>query len=127
MRRSRLAAVGAGFALTQIVACGALPPALKRYAGRIEPTDDRRHRVWRGGTGHAGDPRRRFQLHADRRACSTSPDTWPPDGTLTGRLTTQGADRKPFTMVLAGRLGADGVQGTYTTPRCRFTVSLKAR
>ncbi len=49
------------------------------------------------------------------------------DGTVAGQLVTPGVDRKPFAMVLAARIIGTAVTGSYTTPRCRYTVALNLR
>lgn len=43
---------------------------------------------------------------------------------LQGDLATTGADHKPFVMHLSAKLDGEAVSGTYTTPRCTFTVAL---
>jgi hypothetical protein len=47
-----------------------------------------------------------------------------PDGQVTASLDTQGADRKPYHLILRAQLAANQVTGTYITPRCRYAVSL---
>jgi hypothetical protein len=49
-----------------------------------------------------------------------------PDGQVTASLDTHGADRKPYHLTLRAQLTANQVTGTYTTPRCRYAVSLSA-
>jgi hypothetical protein len=46
------------------------------------------------------------------------------DGTIQAVRDAPGADHKPFTMLMIGQITRNGVIGTYTTPRCRWTVSL---
>lgn len=47
-----------------------------------------------------------------------------PDGQVTASLDTPGADPKPYHLSLTAQLTANTVTGTYTTPRCRYAVSL---
>jgi len=46
------------------------------------------------------------------------------DGTIQAVRDAPGVDHKPFTMLLIAQLTRNGVIGTYTTPRCRWSVSL---
>ena len=48
-----------------------------------------------------------------------------PDGPVTAIRTTTGADKKPYVLRLAARLDGDRIAGTYTTPRCSYTVTLR--
>ena len=43
---------------------------------------------------------------------------------LSASTTLQGADRKPYTLRLSGHRAGDRIDATYTTPRCRYAVSL---
>jgi hypothetical protein len=45
-------------------------------------------------------------------------------GQVTASLTMPGADRKPYHLALSAQLTATAVNGTYTTPSCRYAVSL---
>ena len=123
--RAYLACVSAGFGCLGLAACVALPPAATRFAGRIEPETI-------GGVV-CGEGAPATLVVRGGQFSFTPTDgvlnivgTVAADGTLSGRLSTPGADRKPFTMVLAGRIAGDAAEGTYTTPRCRFRVSLRA-
>jgi hypothetical protein len=53
------------------------------------------------------------------------PATVAPDGKLAGQLVLTGGDKKPFPLALDGMVTQDAATGTYTTPRCRFALSLK--
>lgn len=53
------------------------------------------------------------------------PATVAPDGKLAGQLVLTGGDKKPFPLALDGSVTDDAATGTYTTPRCRFALSLK--
>lgn len=48
-----------------------------------------------------------------------------PDGAIVAERTTTGADKKPYATRFAARLADGGINGTYTTPRCRYIVTLK--
>lgn len=69
-----------------------------------------------------------------RRAVVTfNPDesTWTlegqaaPDGTLSAARNGVGANKQPFTTTFSGHVAPAAVTGTYTTPRCTFTVMLQ--
>lgn len=49
-----------------------------------------------------------------------------PDGHIDITRTASGADKKPYVTQLTAILAGNEVTGTYTTPRCRFTVRLSA-
>jgi hypothetical protein len=53
------------------------------------------------------------------------PATVAPDGKLAGQLVLTGGDKKPFPLTLEGTVTQDTATGSYTTPRCRFALSLK--
>ncbi len=48
-----------------------------------------------------------------------------PDGHLAAELTLPGIDHKPYRLVLDAAREGDAVRGSYTTPRCRYDVSLE--
>lgn len=48
-----------------------------------------------------------------------------PDGTVTARLQTQGADKKGFAQSFTGKIQGDTVSGTYGSPRCTAPVTLR--
>jgi hypothetical protein len=53
------------------------------------------------------------------------PATVAPGGKLTGSLVLTGGDKKPFPLTLDGVVTEQSATGTYSTPRCRFALSLK--
>lgn len=48
-----------------------------------------------------------------------------PDGAVHASAETPGMDRKPYRLVLTAQRQADRIAGTYTTPRCRYAVTLR--
>jgi hypothetical protein len=46
-------------------------------------------------------------------------------GHLTADLTLQGIDHKPYRLTLDATHQAHTIEGTYTTPRCRYAISLR--
>ncbi len=46
------------------------------------------------------------------------------DNTLSASTVLPGADRKSYTLQLAGHLVGDRIDATLTTPRCRYALSL---
>lgn len=47
-----------------------------------------------------------------------------PDGSLAAERSGAGANKQPFATTFNGRVTAAGIDGTYTTPRCTFSVAL---
>ncbi|MCW3476543.1 hypothetical protein [Limobrevibacterium gyesilva] len=91
-----------------------------RYTGTMTPS---------GACGSAGQA---TLVVMDRKAnfvpndgALVVPGDVAPDGTLSGGLELLGADRKPFPLALQGHVDADRAEGSYTTPRCRFTLDLR--
>ncbi len=90
-----------------------------RYTGSVTPT---------GACGEAS----RGTLTAQGKSFAFTPSDGvilmrgdiAPDGTAQARLTTTGADKKPFVMTLSAKISGDQIDGSYVTPRCVFTVSL---
>jgi len=52
------------------------------------------------------------------------PATVATDGKLAGQRVLIGGDKKPFPLSLDGTVTNDVATGTYTTPRCRFSLLL---
>jgi hypothetical protein len=52
------------------------------------------------------------------------PATVAADGKLAGQRVLIGSDKKPFPLALAGTVTDDVFTGTYTTPRCHFSLLL---
>jgi hypothetical protein len=48
-----------------------------------------------------------------------------PNGHITANLSLRGADHKPYALILDADHHAALIQGTYTTPRCRYLIALK--
>ncbi len=49
-----------------------------------------------------------------------------PAGQIAAETTAPGADRKPYCLALSATLSGQTVSGTYVTPRCRYTVEMRA-
>jgi hypothetical protein len=49
------------------------------------------------------------------------------DGTLSAWLELEGADHKPYRLVVQGKVDRDHAEGVYATPRCRFALDLHRR
>jgi len=47
-----------------------------------------------------------------------------PDGSLTAERSGAGANKQPFATAFNGQVTPAGINGTYTTPRCTFSVAL---
>ena len=52
------------------------------------------------------------------------PATVGADGKLSGQHVLLGGDKKPFPLAIDGTVTGDVFTGTYTTPRCRFSLLL---
>jgi len=48
------------------------------------------------------------------------------DGSIRATTLSNGMDRTPYRQTFVGSLAGDRVTGSYTTPRCRYTVTLTA-
>ena len=48
------------------------------------------------------------------------------DGTISATATTNGMNHTPYRQTFIGSLSGDHVTGTFTTPRCHYSVSLAA-
>jgi len=48
-----------------------------------------------------------------------------PSGHLTASLTLRGADHKPYALILDADRHDAVIEGTYTTPRCRYLIALR--
>lgn len=68
--------------------------------------------------------KRAAALFTPNEGTQTLTGTITPEGTVTAIRSTTGADKKPYTVTLAARIGNGSITGTYATPRCRYTVRL---
>ncbi len=109
--------------LLLLAACGGPAPATDgRWFGTMQPD-----------LATAGCQPGRASLVVTRNAALFTPDegtrtlegTATPDSAITAERTTTGADKKPYATRFAARLADGTITGTYTTPRCRYAVTLK--
>ncbi len=84
-------------------------------------------------TAGACDPATRATLTRRGHAVTVSPadGTLTLAGTITGTTlsattTLTGVDKKPYPVTFTGQLAGDQIEGTLTTPRCRYRLMLSA-
>lgn len=107
--------------LLLLAACAAPATPDGRYAGAATPAAPSDLCK----PGHAS-----LRLHDGQALFVPDETTWSlpgvakPDGSVEAERTGSGADKKPWPTRFAGAWTLGTVTGTYTTPRCTFTVQL---
>ena len=118
-RRRRLTAPSLGFAALA-AACAAGPP--DHFADLLQP---------QAGTC---DPPSRAELilnnshvlFTPREGIISLDGMLAADGTIRAAIVTNGMDHTPYRQTFIGSLIGDKATGSYTTPRCRYVVTLTA-
>jgi hypothetical protein len=118
-RRRAFMALGLSFAALA-AACAAGPP--DHFAGLLQP---------QAGTC---DPPSRAELNLNNSRVLFTPregiisleGALAADGTIRATAVSNGMDRTPYGQTFIGSLTGEKVTGSYTTPRCRYAVTLSA-
>ena len=69
--------------------------------------------------------RRASALFTPNEGTQTLNGTITPEGTVTADRSTTGADKKPYSVTFTAHVEGRSITGTYATPHCHYTVSLR--
>ena len=112
----------AALPLLLLCSCGEGTLVNRRWIGPVTPTTPGKTCTPSTGVAQVTDGKVTF---APDQGTWVLLGTLSADGTILAEHTRPGADKQPYSTTLDAKWTPGLITGTYTTPRCTFTVSLR--